>query len=262
MTLPVSWRGAGGAGPEGTVLRGTGLESTVPPALRGDGGTGLGPAGAAAGQGSGDTWSERAEAYRESDAHRQGRDLDLFAEWAEGDTALDVGTGGGHVADRLRKAGLNVVTIDPAPGMKPDVVSRAEEIPFADGSFDVVACRVAAHHFQDPAAALKEMARASRSLVLVSDNLFLGEDGEEADRLHDPTHVRNYSEEEWREMFDAADLEVEAFEREDKRIDFQGWLERAGTPEDDAVRARELLADRIEDGKLRLDRGIFKGRKR
>lgn len=208
------------------------------------------------------TWSERAEAYRESDAHRQGRDLDLFAKWAEGETALDVATGGGHVANRLREVGLNVVTIDPAPGMTPDVISRAEEIPFADASFDIVACRVAAHHFQDPGSALKEMARVSSSLVLIADNLYLSEAGEEADRLHDPTHVRNYSEDEWRHMFDAAGLDVEAFEREDKRIDFQGWLDRAETPPEDADRVRELLADRIEDGKLALDRGIFKGRKR
>ena len=33
-----------------------------------------------------DVWSERAEAYRESDAHSKGRDLELFAEWAEGST--------------------------------------------------------------------------------------------------------------------------------------------------------------------------------
>jgi SAM-dependent methyltransferase len=209
-----------------------------------------------------DIWSERAEAYRESDAHRQGRDLELIAQWAEGETALDVATGGGHVARVLREAGFDVVTIDPAPGMNPTVVSRAEELPFADASFDVVACRVAAHHFQDPMAALREMARVSRGLVLVADNLYLGEDGEEADRLHDPTHVRNYSEEEWRRMFDEAGLDVEAFEREDKRIDFQGWVERADTPPADAERARKLLADRIDDGKLRLDRGIFKGRKR
>jgi SAM-dependent methyltransferase len=209
-----------------------------------------------------DVWSERAEAYRESDAHREGRDLELFAEWAEGETGLDVATGGGHVARVLRDAGLEVVTIDPAPGMNPTVISRAEEIPFADSSFDVVACRVAVHHFQDPAGALQEMARVSRGLVLVADNLYLGEDGEEADRLHDPTHVRNYSEDEWRGMLDAAGLELEAFEREDKRIDFRGWLDRADTPEEDRARIEELLGDRIEDGKLRLDRGIFKGRVR
>ena len=209
-----------------------------------------------------DLWSERAEAYRESEAHRQGFDLELFAEWAEGENALDVATGGGHVARRLREAGLNVVTIDPAPGMKPDVVSRAEELPFADASFDVVACRVAAHHFQDPAAALQEMARVSSSLVLVSDNLYLGEAGEEADRLRDPTHVRNYSEDEWRRFFDRAGLEVEAFGREDKRVELEPWLDRAGCKGEEAARVRELLADRIEDGHVRLDRGIFKGRKR
>jgi len=207
-----------------------------------------------------DVWSERAEAYRESDAHREGRDLELFAEWAEGETGLDVATGGGNVARVLRQAGLEVVTIDSAPGMKPTVVSRAEEIPFADASFDVVACRVAAHHFQDPANALKEMARVSGNLVLVSDNLYLGEDGEEADKLRDPTHVRNYSEDEWREMFAAAGLGVEAFELEDKRIDFEAWLDRSETPEEYRGRIRELLGERIEDGKLKLDRGIFKGR--
>jgi SAM-dependent methyltransferase len=202
-----------------------------------------------------DLWSERAEAYRESDAHRAGRDLELFAEWAEGQTALDVATGGGNVARVLSEAGLEVVTIDSAPGMQPTVVSRAEEIPFAEATFDVVACR-------DPAGALKEMARASRALVLVSDNLFMGDSGEEADRLRDPTHVRNYSEDEWRRMFDEAGLELEAYELEDKRIDFEAWLDRSGTPDEDRPRIRELLADRVEDGKLRLERGIFRARKR
>ena len=208
-----------------------------------------------------DTWSKRAEAYRESDAHRQGRDLELFAEWAEGEKALDVATGGGNVARVLREAGLEVVTIDSAPGMQPTVVSRAEEIPFADSSFDVVACRVAAHHFQDPAGALKEMARVSRALVLVSDNLFMGEAGEEADQLRDPTHVRNYSEDEWRGMFGEAGLELEAYELEGKRIDFEAWFDRSGTPDEDRPRIRELVADRVEGGKLRLERAIFKARK-
>ena len=71
------------------------------------------------------------------------------------DTALDVATGGGHVARRLREAGLQVVTSDPAPGMQPDVICPAEHLPFADGSFDVVACRRAAHHFDDVAGAVR-----------------------------------------------------------------------------------------------------------
>jgi SAM-dependent methyltransferase len=208
-----------------------------------------------------DLWSDRAEAYRQSEAHRQGRDLELFAEWAAGKTVLDVASGGGHVAARLREAGSEVVTCDSAPGMQPDVICQAEDLPFADGSFDVVTCRVAAHHFEDPAAAVREFARVANELVLVADNLFLGEAGEEADRLRDPTHVRNYSEDEWRGLFEQAGLEVAELEREEKHVELEPWLERSGCSGAEAERVRELLADRIEDGKLRLDRGIFKARK-
>ena len=208
-----------------------------------------------------DVWSERADAYRESEAHRQGRDLELFADWAAGKTVLDVATGGGHVAARLREAGCEVVTCDPAPGMKPDVICRAENLPFADSSFDIVTCRVAAHHFEDPAAAVCELARVSGELVLIADNLYLGEAGEQADRLRDPTHVRNYSEDEWRGLFARAGLEVEAFEREEKRIELEPWLERAGCVGEEAERVRELMGDRIEEGRVRVDRGIFKARK-
>src|SRR3982751_6077488 len=117
---------------------------------------------------------------------------------ARGRTGLAAAPGGGHVAARLREAGSEVVTCDSAPGMKPDVICRAEDLPFADGSFDVVTCRVAAHHFENPGAAVGEFARVAGELVLVADNLYLGEAGEEADRLRDPTHVRNLSEDDWR----------------------------------------------------------------
>jgi ubiquinone/menaquinone biosynthesis C-methylase UbiE len=208
------------------------------------------------------SWSDRAQLYRESAAHREGEDLDLVVEWAEGaDTALDLATGGGHVARRLRKAGINVVTVDPAPGMEPDVISRGEDLPFAAGSFDVVACRVAAHHFEDVEKAVFEMARVSRDRVIVVDNLFLDEQAEEADRVRDPTHVRNYTEKEWRELFEFAGLRIEELRRLPKQIEVEPWLERAGTPRQDADRVRELLADRIDDGWITLDRIAILGRK-
>ena len=212
-----------------------------------------------------DVWSERAEAFRESAAHREGPDLDLLVEWCEpgdGVQALDVATGGGHVARRLREAGCDVVSVDPAPGMHPTVVARAEEIPFADGSFDVVACRIAAHHFDDVPAAMREMARVSRDRVVVEDNLFTSEEFEEAERLHDPTHVRCYSEQEWRTFFADAGLEVEDTETFERWLDVEAWLARVETPEDDAARARELLADRIKDGRLMFRSFVVKGRKK
>jgi SAM-dependent methyltransferase len=213
---------------------------------------------------SSDVWGARAEAYRSSATHAGDPDLDTVVELCEprpGLKVLDVATGGGHVARRLREAGAEVVTADASPGMGPDVVCPAEHLPFADGSFDVVVTRIAPHHFGAIREAVAEMARVSSDLVVVEDTLYTSPEVEEAEAIRDPTHVRNYSEDEWREMFAAAGLDVEAFEREDKRIEFDAWLERAGTPPEDGARARELLADRIENGKLRLDRGIFKGRK-
>jgi Methyltransferase domain len=209
-------------------------------------------------------WSERADAYRESAAHREGEDLDLIVEWAKGArTALDVATGGGHVARRLREAGLQVVSSDPAPGMRPDVVCRAEDLPFAEGAFDVVATRVAAHHFEDVRAAVGEMARVAADRVLVVDNLFLDDAAEEADRLRDPSHGRNYTEDEWRGFFESAGLSVDEVRRFDKPIEFEPWLARAGCEGAEAERVKELLGDRVRDGWVTLDRiALRAGRRR
>ena len=210
-----------------------------------------------------DVWSARAQAFRESPSHREGPDLDLLVELcepAEGVTVLDVATGGGHVARRLREEGCAVVTVDPAPGMQPDVIARAEDLPFDDGSFHVVTCRIAPHHFQDIRKAVAEMARVSQRLVVIEDNLFVGERAEEAERLRDPTHVRRYSEEEWKGMLIEAGLEVERTEVLDRRPDVDEWLARVDTPPDDAERVKELLADRIVDGKITLPTIVIKAR--
>jgi len=208
-------------------------------------------------------WDERAEAYRGSQEHREGWDLDLIVEWAAGaGTALDVASGGGHVARRLREAGIEVVSSDPAPGMAPDVVCPAEDLPFADASFDVVACRLAAHHFQNIQAGVGEMARVASDLVLVVDNLRMSEADEEANRVRDPSHVRNYSEEEWHALFAGAGLDVVEARTRERRIELEPWLERTGCTGEDAARVRELVAERIEGGRLRLDRIALKGRKR
>ena len=206
-----------------------------------------------------DVWSDRAEMYRTSDAHREGPDLDLLVEWAAGArTALDVATGGGHVARRLREAGLEVVTCDPAPGMRPDVVCRAEDLPFAADSFDLVVTRVAAHHYDDVARAVAEMARVASAAVLIVDNSFMGDDVEAAEKLRDPSHVRNYGEAEWRSFAEGAGLKVEDVKFFEKPIEFQPWLDRCGCNDDDAVRVRALLGERVAGDHVVLDRIALK----
>ena len=174
--------------------------------------------------------------------------------WSSGRRAraprLDVGSGGGHVARRLREAGLEVVTVDPAPGMQADVQAFAEDLPFADSSFDLVASRAAVHHFADVAAGVRELARVAADRVLVVDNLFMGEAAEEAERLRDPAHVRNYSEEEWRSLLEGAGLRVEdvrVLEHPSRSLPGSSGSAARG---EDAARVRELLADRI-DGDIR-----------
>jgi SAM-dependent methyltransferase len=209
-----------------------------------------------------DIWNERAEAYRQSPIHAAGEDLDLVVAWCEptaGVDVLDVATGGGHVARRLREAGANVVTVDPAPGMRADVIAPADHLPFGDSSFDAVACRLAAHHFPDVLAAVKEMARVARSRVVICDNTFVSESSEEADRVRDPSHVRNYGVEEWHSFFELAGLELADEVLMHRPLEIEPWLARVECTGAEAQHVRELLGDRIVDGVMPLPTLVIKG---
>jgi SAM-dependent methyltransferase len=203
-----------------------------------------------------DLWSKRAEAYRGLADQREGADLELLVSWAEGETALDVASGGGHTANRLRAAGFRVTTLDPAPGMRADVLAPAEHIPFADSSFDIVTCRIAPHHFDDVEAAVHEMGRVARRLVLIEDTLFTSERVEDAEKLRDPTHVRSYTEGEWRGLLKDAGLRIEQVEILEKRRPLESWLARTETTGHEAEQVKALIADAIDDGDY-VDRKIL-----
>ena len=90
-----------------------------------------------------------------------------------GSTALDVATGGGHTALWLARHGWKVTVGDLAPRMLENAqklcaeagfrietrLFPAEEVPFADASFDLVTVRVAPHHFSAPQRFVREAAR-------------------------------------------------------------------------------------------------------
>lgn len=206
-------------------------------------------------------WDERFDFYRRSQTHAGGPDLDAFIAWCEPEpdlTVLDVATGGGHVARRLRDCGCLVTTCDAAAGMQPDIVCPAEALPFPAESFDLVTCRLAAHHFTDVAQAVAEMRRVSRGPIVVEDSLFMGEAVEEAERLRDSTHVRCYTEAQWRAFCDAAELDVPAVGFFDKRHPLNEWLAATGCTGATAARVRELLAPHTEpDGSAWTDTKIL-----
>jgi ubiquinone/menaquinone biosynthesis C-methylase UbiE len=197
-------------------------------------------------------------------------------EIAAGDAVLDVACGPGNFtrafADAAGPDGL-VVGLDASrtmlaqaarerPGDGVEYVrASATDLPFADGSFDAVACRVAAHHFDDVGAAIREMARVAADRVLLVDNLFMSDDAEEADRVRDASHIRNYTEAEWRGFFEEAGLLVDEVRHFDKPIELEPWLERAGCAGEEAERVRSLLADRTDGDWIRLDRIALRGAK-
>jgi SAM-dependent methyltransferase len=197
-------------------------------------------------------WDSRADAYRRSLTHATGDDLDAVVDLCNphaGVKILDVATGGGHVARRLREHGAEVVTCDASPGMEPDVVTPAEQLPFPDGSFDVVVSRIAAHHFDDLGQAIGEMVRVSSRVLVIEDMLYRTEAEQEAEKLRDPTHKRSLSTEEWHELLESGALEVEQELFFSKTHEFDEWLARTGCEGADAVRVRELLVPfTSEDG--------------
>jgi hypothetical protein len=83
--------------------------------------------------------------------------------------------------------------------------------------------------------------------VLVEDTLYDSEEVEEAERLHDPSHVRSYSEQEWRSFLEDAGLRIEEVVLQKKWRDFGAWCDRTGCVGRERERVRELLGDRIDD---------------
>jgi SAM-dependent methyltransferase len=132
--------------------------------------------------------------------------------------------------------------------MKPDVTCRAEDLPFADGSFDIVTSRIAPHHFSDIRAAIAEMGRVSKGLVVIEDTLFLSDRQEHAESLRDPTHVGSYGESEWRDLLTGAGLQVERVAFFEKVHALDEWLARTGCEGEDALRVTELLDPQLIDG--------------
>ncbi|MDQ3895250.1 MAG: hypothetical protein M3292_11435, partial [Actinomycetota bacterium] len=93
------------------------------------------------------------------------------------------------------------------------------------------------------------------------DTLYGSDEVEKAERLRDPTHVRSYSEAEWRSFAADARLVMEAVERCEKRRPLEAWLARTGCAGKEADRVRELLADRVVDGEYVDEKIVFKARK-
>jgi hypothetical protein len=96
---------------------------------------------------------------------------------------------------------------------------------------------------------------------VICDNTFVSESSEEADRLRDPSHVRNYGVAEWESFFELAGLEIEEERHFTRPLEIEPWLARVECTGADAARVRELLGDRVADGTMPLPTLVLKGTK-
>jgi ubiquinone/menaquinone biosynthesis C-methylase UbiE len=173
--------------------------------------------------------------YVTSSRHAKGGErahLAALAALEPGMRALDVATGGGHMALALAQAqpAAHIVATDLTPAMlagaqrfiapqAPGVTyatADAEHLPFADGVFHAVTCRIAPHHFPEPWRFVQECARVlvSGGALIVQDNTVPDDPAaarylDAFERLRDPSHGRMYAPYEWRGMCADADLTVD-----------------------------------------------------
>jgi ubiquinone/menaquinone biosynthesis C-methylase UbiE len=179
--------------------------------------------------------------------------------------ALDVATGAGHTAAYLAGRGIEVTAADISEGMLAEtrklaaerglaITTRqhaAEVLPYPDGTFGLVTCRVAAHHFASVDNFLREAFR-----VLRPDGYLLVIDGAQPDntpsaaewlhrveKLRDPSHGRFLSPAAWSGLAVKAGYEVlQCATRPFKQPDLEWYFRTAGTSEANRAEVLKLVA--------------------
>jgi SAM-dependent methyltransferase len=184
-----------------------------------------------------EVFGRRAAYYVTSAAHTDEQVLERIVQLsalAPGEDVLDVGTGTGHTALALAAHAGTVVGLDLTPEMlaEAEVLRRQRglsnvlwalgdvaDLPWDSDSFDVVACRRAAHHFADMPRAMSEMRRVLRpgGRLVVDDRTVPDDPTLDAlfnalDTLHDHSHVREYRPAEWTAFCEGVGLVVDTVE--------------------------------------------------
>ncbi|MCA0972472.1 class I SAM-dependent methyltransferase [Halobacillus litoralis] len=195
------------------------------------------------------TFSKNKEAYVTSSTHRSKSDLEQVTAWLQPQPswkALDIATGGGHVAKELSRSAGMVFATDLTKDMLQNtarhlqdqsnihyVVADAEELPFIDETFDVVTCRIAAHHFPNPSAFIQEVSRVLRpkGKFLLIDNVAPEKDELDTfyntfEKMRDSSHVRALKISEWEKLLRDDQLPIVRSETRKKKLPYRDWLER------------------------------------
>ena len=251
-----------------------------------------------------------AAAYATSTVHAKGASLGRLVELVEPQPAwqaLDVATGAGHTAAAFAPHVARVIASDLTAEMLEQAAklatakgfanmetgrADAEALPFEDGRFDLVTCRIASHHFPDIPAFVGEVWRVLKAggIFALVDNIAPdalatpgfsdAELGDAAltyntfEKIRDPSHGRCLGMAEWSEVLGDRGFQVLHTERLPKDMEFQPWAERMGRDAATIARLRAMLVDgapalraflrpRLEEEQLwfTLDEAILRARK-
>lgn len=215
-----------------------------------------------------DYFSRTAESYVASFSHKGGDDLKRLIElgaWGTQQQALDIATGGGHTALAVAPHVSHVTVSDLTPRMLEKArefilaqgvtnasfqIADAEQLPFADATFDRVTCRIAAHHFPNVAQSVLEVARVLKpgGLYLLIDCMApsdpeLDSFDNTVEKWRDPSHGRSCTAEEWLEFFIAAGLTREHIEFFRKTHHYDDWTLRAQLPTHEKVKLERFIVE-------------------
>jgi ubiquinone/menaquinone biosynthesis C-methylase UbiE len=219
--------------------------------------------------------------YATSTVHARGESLARLVELVAPQQrwrVLDVATGAGHTALALAPHVAKVTASDITEAMLAEtkklaaarglgnvkvVSAHAEDLPFPDMSFDLVTCRLAAHHFGDVAAFAAEAYRVLMpgGLFAVVDNIspdahilpqLADAEAEhwtraynEFEKLRDPRHGHclSLSLTAWHDLLGKTGFDIVAAEHMDQDLEFGPWVARMRCDEATVARLRALLDD-------------------
>lgn len=219
-------------------------------------------------------FSKQATKYESSPVHARGEDLQWIVEAASlngSERVLDVATGTGHTAMALAAGARTVVGVDLTARMVESATSLTEErglqnvqfvvsdvvqMPFPSSYFDLVACRLAAHHFADSDAGIAEISRVLKpgGRFILVDHIAPEEPAldrfiNRIDWLRDGSHVREWTVSEWIEKCNRVGIEARLDRSWHLNMSFSWWIQQAAPAADRRDEIRRMMQEADQETK-------------